>query len=92
MSSPSLAPTEQAPDSVCGACPADCLDACFNEAIVATGDGVRIQGDHCAGCGACIPACAFGFIRLQAGVARILFPKNTPRTLEPAPQAPQWSE
>ena len=82
--SPSLTPAEHgsaAPQ--CDACPADCLDACFNDAIVAlAGGGVRIEAGNCAGCGACIPSCEFGLIRLQDGVACIVFPNGQPRTPE----------
>jgi Fe-S-cluster-containing hydrogenase component 2 len=90
---PSLIPPEQAATgSQCGACPADCLEACFNDAIVAVaGEGVQIQAADCAGCGACIPACEFGFIRLQGGVARIVFPNDRPGTPEigaPNPVSP----
>jgi len=59
----------------CLSCPGDCLDACFNDAIVAAnGGGVAILAELCAGCGACLPACAFGLIRLDGGVASLVDP------------------
>ena len=64
----------------CDTCAADCLEACFNDAIVsAAGQGVRIDVANCAGCGACIPACANGFIRLHDGVAHIVVPNSRSR-------------
>ncbi|MBB4199766.1 hypothetical protein CCR94_23945 [Rhodoblastus sphagnicola] len=94
IGSPSQTQTEQPSAAQCDACPADCLDACFNEAIVAaSGGGVEIEAANCAGCGACVPACEFGFIRLHDGVARIVFPEGKPNTPESSPsRAPQWSE
>jgi Fe-S-cluster-containing hydrogenase component 2 len=95
IGSPSFAPIEQASAAPeCGACPTDCVDACFNAAIVAgAGEGVWIRADNCAGCGACIPACEFGFIRLQDGVACIVFPKGKPEIPDCGlPGTPQWSE
>jgi formate dehydrogenase iron-sulfur subunit len=82
--SPSLIPPEQASTaSQCEDCPADCLDACFNDAIIAVAaGGVQILTDDCAGCGACIPACEFGLIHLQDGVARIVAAHDRPRTPE----------
>jgi formate dehydrogenase iron-sulfur subunit len=82
--SPTSIPPEQASTgSQCEDCSADCLDACFNDAIVAVaGGGVRIEPDDCAGCGACIPACAFGIIGLQDGVARIVAANDRPSTPE----------
>ncbi|MCW2275814.1 Fe-S-cluster-containing hydrogenase component 2 [Rhodoblastus acidophilus] len=74
--------------SQCADCPSDCLEACFNNAIApAPEGGVRIQADDCAGCGACIPACAFGLIRLQSGVAQIVPPNHRPQT--PQNRAPE---
>jgi len=57
---------------ICTSCPGDCLDACFNEAIVALGSGIAILEDLCAGCGACVGSCPNGHIGLDLGVARIL--------------------
>jgi len=80
IASPSLASTNHLSAEPCGSCPADCLDVCFNEAIVlVAGEGVRVQVDNCAGCGACIPVCEFGFIRLHDGIARVVFPEGKPR-------------
>ena len=63
--------TEQESPAICLACSGDCLDACFNDAITtASGGGVTIRADSCAGCGACLPVCVRGFIRLYQGVAR----------------------
>ncbi|MCW2318148.1 Fe-S-cluster-containing hydrogenase component 2 [Rhodoblastus acidophilus] len=62
--------------SPCAGCPADCLEACFNDAISAAEDGgVRILADNCAGCGACVPVCEPGLIQLHDGIARIVQPK-----------------
>jgi len=62
--------------STCQACPGECVDACFNDAIVRVGaEGVAILEQNCAGCGACVPACALGLIRLRHGVARFTFTK-----------------
>jgi len=87
MIASSLASTNRlSAEPVCGACPADCLDACFNEAIVlVVGEGVRVQADSCAGCGACIPVCEFGFIRLHDGIARVVFPEGKPQHRNPGP-------
>jgi Fe-S-cluster-containing hydrogenase component 2 len=80
--SPSPAPADQDSASLCATCPADCLEACFNDAISAVAGGVRIATDDCAGCGACIPACDFELIRLRDGVAHIV----SPEILKPASQ------
>lgn len=62
----------QAMSEICNACPGDCLDACFNDAIVATAGGIGIDELNCAGCGACLPACNLGHIHLEQGVARLI--------------------
>lgn len=56
----------------CTACPGDCLDACFNDAIASVAGAVRIDAANCAGCGACLPACNLGHIRLEHGVALLV--------------------
>ena len=54
----------------CADCDRDCLEACFNDAIAALPDGgVKLDSISCAGCGACIPSCDRGHIRLVDGVA-----------------------
>jgi Fe-S-cluster-containing dehydrogenase component len=54
----------------CADCDRDCLEACFNDAIAALPDGgVELDSINCAGCGACIPSCDRGHIRLVHGVA-----------------------
>jgi Fe-S-cluster-containing hydrogenase component 2 len=54
----------------CADCDRDCLEACFNDAIAALPDGgVELVSTSCAGCGACIPSCDRGYIRLAGGVA-----------------------
>ncbi len=54
----------------CAGCDRDCLEACFNDAIAALpGVGVELVSLRCAGCGACIPSCDRGHIRLARGVA-----------------------
>lgn len=54
----------------CAGCDRDCLEACFNDAIAALPDGgVKLVSISCAGCGACIPSCDRGHIRLVGGVA-----------------------
>jgi|GEM_PF-4558418 len=58
---------------VCGECDGECAEACFNDAIQpVAGNGFQIQAINCAGCGACIPACLFNYIRLEQGVARLV--------------------
>lgn len=50
----------------------DCLDACFNDAIVLGPDGqVCIEPLNCAGCGACVPICPENRIQLENDVACI---------------------
>jgi Fe-S-cluster-containing hydrogenase component 2 len=90
VGSPSLAPVETASaEAHCQACPGDCLEACFNDAIVSVaGEGVRILEDNCAGCGACIPACEFGFIRRYDGVAHIVLTEAKARFAGPSPLRP----
>ncbi|MCW2285595.1 Fe-S-cluster-containing hydrogenase component 2 [Rhodoblastus acidophilus] len=82
-SSTLLAEPVSAP-SQCAACAADCLEACFNDAIVAAErGGVEILEDNCAGCGACVPACDFGLIRLQDGVAQFRLPAASAKAPRP---------
>ncbi len=58
----------------CADCDRDCLEACFNDAIAALPDeGVELNSIRCAGCGACIPACDRGHIRLANGVASFVW-------------------
>ena len=58
----------------CAGCARDCLEACFNDAIaVAPSEGVKLVSHRCAGCGACIPSCDRGHIRLAEGVARFVW-------------------
>jgi MinD superfamily P-loop ATPase len=59
--------------SICAACPRDCLEACFNDAIVLlAGGGIAIDPSRCAGCGACTAVCDFDLIQLEDGIARIV--------------------
>ncbi len=57
----------------CAECASDCLQACFNDAIAALPQrGVELVPFRCAGCGARIPACDLGHIRLADGVASFI--------------------
>lgn len=59
--------------ATCNACAGDCLETCFNDAIQsASTGGVFVDAARCAGCGACIPVCGLGLLRLDQGVARII--------------------
>jgi len=55
--------------SVCFQCKRpDCLEACPEQAITKTADGiVVVDADICTGCGACVPACAWGMIAKHPG-------------------------
>ncbi len=63
-------PSTGASGDACAGCARDCLEACFNDAIATSpSGGVRLVSVRCAGCGACIPSCDRGHIRLAQGVA-----------------------
>lgn len=60
-----------APLQICDACPGDCVDACFNDALIAVDGAVSVHDERCAGCGACLGACALEYLRLEHGVIRL---------------------
>jgi MinD superfamily P-loop ATPase len=82
---PSFSASPDVLADACAACGGECLECCFNDAIVfEAGVGYRVVEDNCAGCGACIPACAHGLIEVWQGVATIATnAKNA--TVTPAP-------
>jgi len=55
-------------------CPGqDCLDACFNDAIILDPGGrIWVETLNCAGCGACVPICPENRIQLENDVACIV--------------------
>lgn len=54
----------------CIACPTDCAEACFNDAVRRVGEAIHIDAGRCAGCGACVGTCRNGLIAIVQGVAR----------------------
>jgi Fe-S-cluster-containing hydrogenase component 2 len=54
--------------SICFQCPkADCMDACPTAALTRNDAGVVVvDAGKCNGCGACVDACAYGVIELDA--------------------------
>ena len=78
---PSFSASPDVLPDACAACGGECLECCFNDAIVFAQGVYRVVEDNCAGCGACIPACAHGLIEVWRGVATIATVASAPLEL-----------